>query len=99
MHERHPFHLVNNSPWPLFVSIGLLKVVFNFILFFHYFQAGSTHLLISILVLCFFLSRWFLDIIIESTFEGHHTLKVQQGIRFGMCLFIVSEIMFFFSFF
>ena len=42
---------------------------------------------------------WFSDIIIESTFEGNHTIKVQQGVRFGMCLFIVSEIMFFFSFF
>jgi len=35
----------------------------------------------------------------ESTFEGHHTMKVQGGIRLGMALFIVSEIMFFFSFF
>jgi hypothetical protein len=35
----------------------------------------------------------------ESTFEGHHTFKVQQGVRLGMCLFIASEVMFFFSFF
>ena len=40
-----------------------------------------------------------LDIIIESSFEGQHTLKVQQGIRFGMGLFIISELFFFFSFF
>jgi heme/copper-type cytochrome/quinol oxidase subunit 3 len=36
---------------------------------------------------------------VESTYEGHHTLEVQEGIRIGMLLFIASEIMFFFSFF
>jgi cytochrome c oxidase subunit 3 len=39
------------------------------------------------------------DIVEEASFEGHHTFKVQSGIRLGMCLFIVSETMFFFSFF
>ena len=50
-------------------------------------------------MLFLYMFRWFADIVIESTYEGHHTFKVQQGIRLGMCLFIVSEIMFFFSFF
>jgi len=35
----------------------------------------------------------------ESTFEGHHTNIVQLGLRYGMLLFIVSEVMFFFAFF
>jgi heme/copper-type cytochrome/quinol oxidase subunit 3 len=35
----------------------------------------------------------------EATFEGHHTKAVQTGIRYGMILFIVSEVMFFFAFF
>ena len=56
-------------------------------------------IIVSFCILVFYLFRWFSDIIVESTFEGYHTGKVQQGIRFGMCLFIVSEIMFFFSFF
>lgn len=43
--------------------------------------------------------RWFTDIITEATFEGHHTAKVQQGLRYGRLLFIVSEIRFFFGFF
>jgi len=53
----------------------------------------------SFFILLFFLFRWFSDIINESTFEGHHTSKVREGIRLGMCLFIASEVMFFFSFF
>jgi len=42
---------------------------------------------------------WWRDIIREGTFEGQHTFVVQKGLRMGMLLFIVSEIMFFFAFF
>lgn len=35
----------------------------------------------------------------EATYEGQHTLQVQLGLKTGMILFIVSEIMFFFGFF
>jgi cytochrome c oxidase subunit 3 len=42
---------------------------------------------------------WWRDIVREGTFEGQHTQSVQQGLRMGMILFIVSEIMFFFAFF
>jgi len=47
----------------------------------------------------FLLIKWFSDIIREATYEGHHTSYVQLGIYYGVILFIVSEIMFFFSFF
>lgn len=43
--------------------------------------------------------NWFFNIVKESTFQGHHTFKVTQGLRYGMVLFILSEVMFFFSFF
>jgi len=55
------------------------------------------HTALPILLLIVY--RWFRDIVVESTFEGNHTAKVQTGLRFGMVLFIVSEIMFFFAFF
>jgi cytochrome c oxidase subunit 3 len=42
---------------------------------------------------------WWRDVIREATFEEQHTFAVQRGLRFGMLLFIVSEIMFFFAFF
>jgi cytochrome c oxidase subunit 3 len=80
-------------------SIALLNLALSFVSYFHYFKGGIYHFFISFFVLCFYLFRWFSDIVIESTFEGYHTMKVQQGVRFGMCLFIISEIMFFFSFF
>ena len=35
----------------------------------------------------------------EATFQGHHTPVVQLGLRYGMVLFIASEVMFFAAFF
>ena len=97
--EQHPFHMVNVSPWPLFTSFSLLNLVLNIVTYFHFYTAAIFYLQCSLFMLCFFLFRWFYDIIVESTYEGNHTFKVQQGVKLGMCLFIVSEIMFFFSFF
>jgi cytochrome c oxidase subunit 3 len=42
---------------------------------------------------------WWRDVIREATFEDQHSFAVQRGLRLGMLLFIVSEIMFFFAFF
>lgn len=92
--EQHPFHLVDPSPWPLMISISLLSLVLSFILYFHYYKNGSFHFIVSFIIFLFFLYKWFKDIIIEATFEGHHSFKVQKGIKLGMMLFIASEIMF-----
>ena len=97
--ELHPFHMVNSSPWPLFTSLSLLNLALSFISYFHFFKGGSYHFLLSLGLVIFYMFRWFADIIIEATYEGCHTTKVQQGIRLGMVLFIVSEVCFFFSFF
>jgi heme/copper-type cytochrome/quinol oxidase subunit 3 len=42
---------------------------------------------------------WLTLLIREATFEEQHSIVVQKGLRLGMVLFIVSEIMFFFAFF
>jgi hypothetical protein len=98
-HEQHPFHLVDPSPWPIMTSMSLWSLVLSFILYFHYFKNGAFHFIVSFVIFLFFLFKWFKDIIIEATFEGHHSFKVQKGIKLGMILFIASEVMFFFSFF
>jgi cytochrome c oxidase subunit 3 len=40
-----------------------------------------------------------MDIFAESNLEGAHTKLVLTGLKLGFILFIVSEILFFFSFF
>lgn len=42
---------------------------------------------------------WTRDVVNEATYQGFHTRMVQRGLRYGMILFISSEVMFFFSFF
>lgn len=93
----HPFHLVTESPWPFLLSISFFGFFLGLVGFFHNFITYG--LFLSFIMLCLVLTGWFLDIIKEATFEGAHTLKVQKGIKIGVILFIVSEIMFFFSFF
>lgn len=65
----------------------------------HFFLYSLQWVWLAVFFLTAIVSNWFNDIIIEATFEGHHTLQVQQGLRYGMSLFIISEVMFFFAFF
>lgn len=98
--EQHPFHMVDNSVWPILTAFSLFSMAIAFIIYFHVCSfIGSILFKIHFLQFCFILFKWFSNIIIESTFEGNHTRKVRSGIRHGFLLFILSEIMFFFSFF
>jgi len=97
--QKHPFHLVDPSPWPLFSSIGGLTATMGGVLYFHGYIAGDSLLLLGISIILYSMFVWWRDIIREGTFQGLHTKAVQHGLRSGMIFFIVSEIMFFFAFF
>lgn len=99
--EKHPFHLVAPSYWPFCLSFILLKLI---IVFFYSIEKGSYYFCVYdkhlwIYLLLYVIFSWFDDIVDEATYQGHHTFKVQQGIRLGFLLFVLSEVMFFFSFF
>jgi len=95
----HPYHIVDASPWPLLVAFGSFFMLFGTALFAHSYNAGLTLLILGFIMTFGFAGLWWRDIVREATFEGHHTFLVQHGLRFGMILFIVSEIMLFFAFF
>ena len=97
--QRHPFHLVDPSPWPFLGSFGALAMTFGGVMFMHSYQGGWGLFCSGFLTLLFTMYVWWRDIIREGTFEGQHTAAVQQGLRQGVLLFIVSEVMFFFAFF
>lgn len=98
-YKRHPFHLVDPSPWPLFGSLSALSVAIGAVLYFHGFLKGEIILIGGLIHLICVSFCWWSDVIDEATFQGCHTKKVQIGLRMGMFLFIISEVMFFFSFF
>ena len=95
--QQHPYHLVEPSVWPLLgaISAGVLAV--GGVLLMH----DVTPWLVPVGFLMVFLTMfvWWRDVVKEATFEGHHTPIVQLGLRYGMALFIASEVMFFSAFF
>jgi len=99
MHNKHPFHLVNPSPWPISVSASLLGLTIGGVLFFHNFVNGLNLIFFSFLMVCLLAGFWWRDVIREGTYLRFHSYSVLVGLRLGFILFIVSEIMFFFSFF
>nr|QVM79210.1 cytochrome c oxidase subunit III [Pyrrhidium sanguineum] len=96
-HSNHPFHLVDVSPWPLLGALGALNLMLGLIKWFHLFN--SDLLLISLVIMGLVMFQWWRDVVREATFQGLHTMKVALGLRWGMILFIVSEVFFFLSFF
>nr|YP_009557771.1 cytochrome oxidase subunit 3 [Paravannella minima]QBC73410.1 cytochrome oxidase subunit 3 [Paravannella minima] len=98
-YERHGFHLVDPSPWPFIASIGALGLTMGGVLYFHSFEKGSTVLLLGFLTIILVSYVWWRDIVREATYLGYHTKQVQKGLRYGVILFIVSEVMFFSAFF
>jgi len=97
--QKHSFHLVDPSPWPLFSGAGAFFVTVGTVLYMHGYYLGTSLLFGGLVLLLSVMSLWFRDIIREGTFEGQHTKDVQTGLKYGMLLFIVSEVMFFFAFF
>ena len=94
---RHFFHLVDQSPWPIFVSISVFLLALGFVVWVHY---GEWFFPIFGLVSIFYgMFLWCRDVIRESTYQGYHTKIVRYSLKIGMILFIVSEIFFFLSFF
>jgi cytochrome c oxidase subunit 3 len=97
--QKHPYHLVDPSPWPLFGSLAALATTLGGVMYMHSFLGGGSLLTLGIIMLLYTMFVWWRDVIRESTYEGHHTSVVQLGLRYGMIWFIISEIMFFFSLF
>nr|YP_010286288.1 cytochrome c oxidase subunit III [Ornithomya biloba]UKS08897.1 cytochrome c oxidase subunit 3 [Ornithomya biloba] len=96
-HSNHPFHLVDYSPWPLTASIGAMTMVSGMVKWFHHFNLAMLMLGMTITILTVY--QWWRDVSRESTYQGLHTQSVTKGLRWGMILFITSEILFFVSFF
>lgn len=102
--KQHDYHLVDPSPWPL---IGAISVFFM--------AAGGVFLMkgleisshrpgpfifgIGLIGVLYTMFSWWSDVIREATHGPYHTRVVQIHHRYGMILFIASEVMFFVAWF
>lgn len=93
----HPYHLVDIRPWPLTGSIRAMMLTTGLVKWFHQFNIDL--LLLGLLATLLTIVQWWRDITREGTYQGLHTSIVMTGLQWGMILFIVSEVLFFFSFF
>lgn len=94
---KHPYHLVNPSPWPLVGALGGGIITFGGVLWMHGIEFWS--FIVGAIVVVGTMFFWWRDVIKESVVEKVHTPVVQIGLRYGMLLFITSEVMFFVAFF
>jgi cytochrome c oxidase subunit 3 len=94
--SNHPYHLVEPSPWPVVGAISAFALALGAIAF----MRGNSAWLIApgALGVLYTMLVWWRDVIKESN-EGFHTPVVQLGLRYGMILFIASEVMFFVAWF
>ena len=98
---HHDYHLVDPSPWPIVGAVSVFMMAVGGIFWMHHASpAAPLHLRRG-------LPRrwpirmigWWRDVAREATRQGHHTRVVQISHRYGMILFIASEVMFFVAWF
>jgi len=94
---RHPYHLVDESPWPLVRSAGAFFLTTGLVSWFH---TQHLNLIFSgLIIILLIIVVWWRDISDEGANQGTHTCFVELGLRYGILLFILSEVIFFSSFF
>lgn len=97
--QGHPYHLVDPSPMPILTAFSMMALLVGAALMMHEEPSGPYVLgggFITVIACCYY---WWRDVVIEGIKDKAHTSVVQKGLRFGMALFIISEVMFFFAFF
>ncbi len=102
--KPHPYHLVRPSIWPLAGALAAGIAAMGMVLFMHDvklgdFAVGFKGPLLGLLCILSVMFFWWKDIIFETTKEQVHNGITEVGLRFGMALFIASEVMFFVAFF
>lgn len=110
--KPHPYHLVRPSIWPLagafaggLLAVGALMYMHDVHLFadgangVKGMKVGFLGLIAGVLAILAVMFGWWRDIIYEAVTEKVHTPIAMIGLRYGMALFIASEVMFFFAFF
>jgi len=97
---NHDYHLVNPSPWPAVGATSAFVAAVGAILWMHNMAPYAPLVLgAGALGIAYTMIGWWRDVIFEAEVEDDHTRVVQISHRYGMILFIASEVMFFVAWF
>ena len=99
---KHDYHLVNPSVWPLFGSIAAFVMAIGGVMWMKGLFGVEKHnpavFFIGLAGVLYTMLGWWMDVVKEAN-GGDHTPVVSIGLRYGMILFIASEVMFFVAWF
>ena len=99
---KHDYHLVNPSPWPLVGSIAAAVLAFGAVTYMKGLfglPKGYPWLAVAGFVgVIYTMIGWWIEVVKEAN-GGDHTPVVSIGLRYGMIMFIASEVMFFVAWF
>nr|YP_009370810.1 cytochrome c oxidase subunit 3 [Pharyngomonas kirbyi]ARO47976.1 cytochrome c oxidase subunit 3 [Pharyngomonas kirbyi] len=96
-YPKHPWNIVDKSPWPFVSGLSSFFFVLGFVSLLHGY--GVLQLDVGLASVLMSFTMWNRDIVREGTFQGKHTSFVKTCLKTGFKYFIVSEFMLFFSFF
>ena len=95
---NHDYHILPPDIWPLIGAFSALAFTSGMVLFMHELSGWPIIMGLGIAGLIATFFSWFSNIVKEAH-AGHHTPVVQLHLRYGMILFIASEVMFFVGWF
>ncbi|RST29572.1 cytochrome c oxidase subunit 3 [Sphingomonas ginkgonis] len=96
--KNHQYHILPPSAWPLIGSFSALALTGGGVMWMHSNPYGKFVLLLGLIGVLATMFSWWSDVIKEAH-AGDHTPIVQLHLRYGMILFIASEVMFFLAWF
>lgn len=95
--KKHPFYIVEPSPWPIVSSMSVLVLAVGGVLMMH--KIDYVVAILGLVLLSASMFGWWRDVIKEANTPNAYSKKVENGLKIGMALFIASELMLFVAFF
>ena len=95
---NHDYHILPPDQWPLIGSFSALALTGGGVMWMHDNPYGKFVALLGLVGVLAVMFSWWGDVIKEGK-AGDHTPVVQLHLRYGMILFIASEVMFFLAWF
>jgi cytochrome c oxidase subunit 3 len=98
--KHHDYHLVDPSPWPIVGAVSAFLLAIGAITWMHHMTPAAPFIFgAGVIGTLYTMASWWRDVMREAQFKGDHTRVVQISHRYGMILFIASEVMFFVAWF
>jgi cytochrome c oxidase subunit III len=94
--KNHDYHLVDPSPWPAIGAVSAFITAVGAVIWMH----GGTWAILAVgfVGILYTMFMWWRDVVMEAN-KGDHTAVVGLHLRYGMIMFIASEVMFFVAWF